>query len=136
MAYVLVNPDGTSNAMPGDRVVTGGGIYEKLADGTSRLIDSLPTTTGKTGSYDEVKKIFSTIVNATGGGGGKTDPVIKEQFEQGIIIEDTEWNNDDFGYNSSGDYSLDSSSLNVKNIVGYVIVALVGIVVLDKLMGK
>ena len=136
MAYVLVNPDGTSNAKVGDKVVTGGGIYEKLADGTSKLIDSLPTTTGKTGSYDEVKKIFSNIVNATGGGGGKTDPVIKEQVEQGIIIEDTEWNNDDFGHNSSGDYSLDSSSLNVKNIVGYVIVALVGFVVLDKLMGK
>lgn len=135
MAYVLVNPDGTSNAMPGDRVVTGGGIYEKLADGTSKLIDSLPTTTGKTGSYDEVKKIFSTIVNATGGGAGKTDPVIKEQVEQGIIIEDTEWNNDDFGYSSSGDYSLDSSSLNVKNIVGYAIVALVGIVIIDKLLG-
>lgn len=136
MAYVLVNPDGTSNAKVGDKVVTGGGIFEKLADGTGKLIDSLPTTTGKTGSYGEVKKIFSTIVNATGGGGGKTDPVIIEQVEQGIIIEDTEWNNDDFGYSSAGDYSLDSSSLNVKNIVGYVIVALVGIVVLDKFMGK
>lgn len=135
MAYVLVNPDGTSNAMPGDRVVTGGGIYEKLADGTSKLIDSLPTTTGKTGSYDVVKSVFNSIVNATGGGAGKNDPVIKEQVEQGIIIEDTEWNNDDFGYNSSGDYSLDSSSLNVKNIVGYAIVALVGIVIIDKLLG-
>ena len=135
MAYVLVNPDGTSNALPGDKVVTGGGIYEKLADGTSKLIDSLPTTTGKTGSYDVVKSVFNSIVNATGGGGGKTDPVIKEQVEQGIIIEDTEWNNDDFGYSSSGDYSLDSSSLNVKNIVGYAIVALVGIVIIDKLLG-
>jgi hypothetical protein len=135
MAYVLVNPDGTSNAMPGDRVVTGGGIYEKLADGTSKLIDSLPTTTGKTGSYDEVKKIFSTIVNATGGGAGKNDPVIKEQVEQGIIIEDTEWNNDDFGYNSNGDYSLDSSSISVGSIIGYAVVGLVGIVIIDKLLG-
>lgn len=128
MAWLIANPDGSSNAKIGDKVVTGGGIYEKLADGTSKLVDALPTATGKTKSYAEVKKFYDNIVNATGGGGKDTKVV------EDVIIEDTEWNNDTFTSDTDYDYELNGSSLAVGNIVGYAIVALVGIVVLDRIM--
>ena len=128
MGYLIANPDGSSNAKIGDRVVTGGGIFEKMADGTSKLIDILPTATGKTGSYQEVQRIFNNIISSTGGGGGQYPKVVDD-----VIIEDTAWNGDTF--TSDTDYDLSGgSSLSVGNIVGYAIVALVGIVVLDRIM--
>ena len=131
MALLIANPDGTSNAKVGDRVVTGGGIFEKLADGTSKLIDSLPTGSGKTNSYAEVQRIYANIVNATGGGGSNQGPLISP------VVEDTSWNYDSFtGVGDDYNFSSGSSSLNMSNIIGYGIVALVGIVVLDKFMGK
>ena len=130
MALLIANPDGTSNAKVGDRVVTGGGIFEKLADGTSKLIDSLPTGSGKTNSYAEVQRIYANIVNATGGSGSNQGPLISP------VVEDTSWNYDDFTTGDDYNFSSGSSSLNMSNIIGYGIVALVGIVVLDKFMGK
>lgn len=133
MAWLIANPDGTSNAKVGDRVVTGGGIFEKLADGTSKLIDALPTGSGKTSSYSEVQRIYANIVNSTGGsGGGSQDlPLINPE------VVDTSWNYDSFtGVGDDYDFTSGSSSLNMSNIIGYGIVFLVGIVVLDKFMGK
>lgn len=132
MALLIANPDGTSNAKVGDRVVTGGGIFEKLADGTSKLVDSLPTGSGKTSSYSEVQRIYANIVNATGGGGGSNpEPLLTP------VVEDTSWNYDSFtGVGDDYNFSSGSGSLDMSNIIGYGIVFLVGIVVLDKFMGK
>ncbi len=129
MAWLIANPDGSSNAAIGDKVVTGGGIYEKLADGTSKLIDALPTVGGKTSSYKEVQQIYANILNSVGQGGGQDTKVVDD-----VIIEDTDWNNDTFTSDTDYDYELNGSSLAVGNIVGYAIVALVGIVVLDRIM--
>ncbi len=131
MALLIANPDGTSNAKVGDRVVTGGGIFEKLADGTSKLIDSLPTGSGKTNSYAEVQRIYATIVNANGGGGSNQGSLLSP------TVEDTSWNYDSFtGVGDDYNFSSGSGSLDMSNIIGYGIVFLVGIVVLDKFMGK
>ena len=131
MALLIANPDGTSNAKVGDRVVTGGGIFVKLADGTSKLIDALPTGSGKTSSYSEVQRIYANIVNATGGDGSNQGSLLSP------VVEDTSWNYDSFtGVGDDYDFTSGSSSLNMSNIIGYGIVFLVGIVVLDKFMGK
>ncbi|MDY0198833.1 MAG: hypothetical protein RBR68_13565, partial [Tenuifilaceae bacterium] len=133
MAWLIANPDGTSNAKVGDRVVTGGGIFEKLADGTSKLIDALPTGSGKTSSYSEVQRIYANIVNATGGDGSNQGSLLSPVVEDtswnydSFTVEDTSWNYDSFtGVGDDYDFTSGSSSLNMSNIIGYGIVFLVG----------
>jgi len=68
--YHLVNTDGHRNAQIGDRIVTGGGVYQVTANGGVR-VDSLPTATGRTTSQAQLTSIFNNIVtnSATARGG-------------------------------------------------------------------
>ena len=61
----------------------------------------------------------------------------KEQAFITPVVEDTSWNYDSFtGVGDDYNFSSGNNSLDMSNIIGYGIVALVGIVVLDKFMGK
>ena len=81
MARILSpNKDGTSDAQVGDIVVTGGGIYEKTANGSVRRTD-LESQSGYSGGVGDYQKLTTTVYNSvknalsgnsSGGGGGST----------------------------------------------------------------
>jgi len=144
MAYLLANPDGTSNAKAGDIVYTGGGVYQKNADGSSTKIDVLPTQTGKTSSYSDLTKIYNDVIagvgaskaglnsgtkNAVSGAiGGSYAAVTQKQIDaNGIVTVD---GYDPYAY--TADPGWDASGIG--NILGYIVVGLVGLVVLDRVM--
>ena len=145
MAYLIANPDGTSNAKPGDTVVTGGGIYKKMADGTSKLIDKLPTPSGKTTSYSELQKIYNSI--AFGVGGAATSTTKKASTSQssgssGSVFSSAanfdSFQNSFFQDPGYGDYNYSYSGgsdlSGVGKVAGYVIVGLVLVAILDRVM--
>lgn len=136
MALLIANRDGTSNAKPGDTVVTGGGLYVKQEDGSSKFLSPLPTATGKTGSYEVVQSVFNSLnVNiGTRKKDGVDVPVASDRNE----VIDTSWNYDSFttpDYDPS-DYAAPSGSgVSGSTIAGYIIVGLVGLAVLDRVVG-
>ena len=143
MALLLVNKDGTSNAQAGDLVVTGGGIYEKLADGTSVKVSDLPG--GNTGSYEAVKNAFNKLTNDMLGISQmselqqQTQQKIEEEQqkpdENGIVylgFDPTQYMN----YTETGSVSDSDTSSNFENVVGWAIVGLIGIALLDRFMNK
>lgn len=78
--YVLVNPDGTSNAKAGDIVVTGGGLYRKNADGSSTKIGDL--SGGSTSDYSKVIEEYNKLIpKFHDGGKALTDgmAIVKKQ---------------------------------------------------------
>lgn len=147
MALIIANRDGTSNAKPGDTVVTGGGLYVKKEDGTSQFLSPLPVAGGKTGSYDVVKSVFNSLNVNIGTKGGSLGALTKDgkvlpgtgfKYEDQTVVEDTNWNYDSFTgseYDPS-DYAAPSSSgVSGSSIAGYIIVGLVGLAVLDRFVG-
>lgn len=140
MAILLANKDGTSNAKPGDVVVTGGGIFRKNEDGTSTKVQALPTYGGKTSDYNIVTNIWREMTG-TGGDYIPTSTAPKAQSPIDQVLNDTQvfdsvTNYDSFTTPSAGSSALyTGQKINFSNIMGYIIVGLVLLVVLDKLIG-
>lgn len=140
MAYVLVNPDGTSNAKPGDKVVTGGGIYEKLADGTSRLVEKLPGI-GTTKNYSDVVSAFSKLASGSGGAANNISRDDLKTTQQPDLTVDSVGANGELkvsvaGYDP-GDYNTaykTTGGPNLSTVMGYVVLGLVGVALLDRFM--
>ena len=130
MAILIANKDGTSNAKPGDTVVTGGGIYRKNADGTSSLVSKLPTSTGKTSDYGVLTQIYNNMTSKP-----VKEPSIIDQTLNNTEVFDSAVNYDSFTTPTSSGSLTTGQTINFGNIFGYVIVGLVLLVVLDKLMG-
>lgn len=140
MAILLANKDGTSNAKPGDVVVTGGGIFRKNEDGTSTKVQALPTYGGKTSDYNIVTSIWREMTG-TGGDYIPTNTAPKAQNPIDQVLNDTQvfdsvTNYDSFTTPGTGSSALyTGQKINFSNIMGYIIVGLVLLVVLDKLIG-
>lgn len=148
MAIIMANRDGTSNAKPGDVVVTGGGLFRKNEDGPSTKIGSLNTPTGTSKNYDDVLKTYTTLTSGSGAykpaPAPTPVPVIKETPISGVVelepdplFDPNEYvigGNSTYGTSNSSPSTTYSSGLN--NILGYVIVGLVGIALLDRFMNS
>ena len=139
MAILLANKDGTSNAKPGDVVVTGGGIFRKNEDGTSTKMQALPTYGGKTSDYNIVTNIWREMTG-TGGDYIPTNTAPKAQSPVDQVLNDTTvfdsyTNYDSFTTPGTGSAPVfTGSKINFGNLFGYIIVGLVLLVILDKLM--
>lgn len=136
MALIIANKDWTSNAKPGDTVVTGGGLYVKQADGSSKFLSPLPTATGKTGSYEVLQGIYKSL-NVNIGTNKNSSPVVPVAADRNEVI-DTSWNYDSFTTPEydPGDYAAASGSgVSGSTIAGYIIVGLVSLAVLDRFVG-
>lgn len=153
MAILLPNKDGTSAANVGDIVVTGGGIFEKTANGSVRRAD-LEAQTGYSGGVGDYRTLANTVYNtvrasiessgrSSGGnnqsnGGGTMpppDPVREIETStdvNGIVTFD------DFGFTGFDPnyYATNTSGTGtgVKTALGYVAVGLVGLVILDRIV--
>lgn len=156
MAILTANPDGSSNAKAGDVVVTGGGIYQKNADGSSTKLSSLKDYIGtdKTKDYSVLKTIANSYAAKQGATGGSaagiesdtkivsgstyTNPAKEEKYvaqsvdDNGLISGMMFTPIDYSGGSSSGSSGSDSSGAS--KVLGYIIVGLVGIALLDRFM--
>ncbi len=147
MAILLANKDGSSNAKPGDVVVTGGGIFRKNADGTSTKVSALPTAGGKTSDYNIVTNVWREMTGtgaytpapgasaySAGSAANSSNPIAEALNDPQVF--DSSWNYDNFTGSGSGSGALyTGQTLNFGNIAGYAIVGLVLLAVLDKLIG-
>ncbi|MFV0516778.1 MAG: hypothetical protein ACK5MV_05225 [Aminipila sp.] len=160
MALVLVNKDGSSNAKPGDTVVHGGGMTTIHNDGTKTTIP-LPGV-GSTKNYSTVVDIMNKITKdssswATGGSRKRNNNATRDVSSpatSAVKTFDSEENYDNFTTPGSGlnDYYClrfdpmsavngtipnysGNGGVKASNIVGYGIIGLVLIAVLDKLIG-
>jgi hypothetical protein len=146
MAILLVNKDGTSNAKAGDYVVTGGGIYQKNADGSSTKVAGLPNTaTGSSKNYNDVVSAFSSLVGSSSSGGSVTsgtDTAHVGTTKETASVDDVDDNGiakvTVAGYDPS-DYAVYSSgssgsSTSISTVLGYVILGLIGVALLDRFM--
>jgi hypothetical protein len=133
MAYVLVDPSGKSNATVGDIVVTGGGLYEKLKDGTSKLVGGLPNI-GKTKNYSDVVDVFSKLASD-----GTTQDNLRETVQPDYTVKSVDDNGiatvEVLGYDPT-DYTGYSagSSTDISTVLGYIVLGLVGVALLDRFM--
>lgn len=148
MAIILVNKDGTSNAKPGDSVVHGGGITTINKDG-SKTTKPLPGV-GTTKNYNTVVDVMNSMTKneSSWATGGSNRGSSNSQRQSAVEMYDSEENYDNFTSGmqlnfdpmaaingSTPDYGSAGNGLNASKIVGYGIVALVLIAVLDKLIG-
>ena len=150
MALVLVNKDGTSNAKPGDTVIHGGGMTTINKDGTKNTVP-LPGV-GTTKNYSTVVDVMNNMTKndsawATGRKGNSNSSNQAVTTQNPVEVFDSSTNYDDFtGLDFNYDpmaavngnipnYSSSGNSVSLSNVVGYGIVALVLIAVLDKLIG-
>lgn len=142
MAIVLVNKDGSSNAKVGDYVVTGGGVYKKTATGSVRTGD-LDTSTGSSGNFSDVVAKFNSLVSGGGGSnnetktktttdGTKKETVTVDSVDDNGIATVTVAGYDPADYSTS--YKTTSSSSGIGTILGYAVLGLVGIALLDRFM--
>lgn len=138
MALLMANPDGSSNAVAGDVVVTGGGVFQKT-DGDSVLLGTLEQWLGKrtTGSYAEVEKAFRKAKAS----GDYTKNIGTSKAMNGVVPESV--GAISYDVNGVGTVSgFDATSYVPKTstagstIVGYIVLSLVGIALLDRFMNK
>lgn len=154
MAILKANPDGTSNAKAGDIVVTGGGIFQKNADGTSTKLESLKDFIGKATTKDY--GVLDTIVESYKARGNAsvidTAKDAIDNMQQSVIPEtpliqsdkvynatvDSNGIVDISGYNpqSYASYENGTSDGTGEKILGIAVLALVGIAILDRWMNK
>ena len=153
MAILKANPDGTSNAKAGDIVVTGGGIFQKNADGTSKKLESLKDFIGTATTKDY--GILDTIVESYKARGNAsvidTAKDAVQNMQQTVIPEvgsageqiynatvDANGIVDISGYNPQNYASYESGSGDGtgEKILGIAVLALIGIAILDRWMNK
>lgn len=72
MATYIVGNDGKApaNAKPGDKIVTGGGVYEKTATGSIR-VGGIDTPTGTSSNMADVQNTFNRLTGGGSPGGSK-----------------------------------------------------------------
>lgn len=156
MAIWQVGADGKAPAgvAPGDQIVTGGGVYEVGPDGRGTKVSDLSAltssgvkTTGSAAVVAEAAARLRNIVSGAGSGAAAA-PTVAPQIEtapagvDGLGILGTDVNGLVYtaptstpGYDP-GDYRPTStSSTSWGNILGYVILGLIGIAVLDRFIG-
>ncbi len=150
MAVIVAKPDGTSSAKAGDTVITGGGIYRKNEDGSSTKLESLKDFigAGTTKDYSQLATIAKSYVSRESAKGGSSESYVETSSRK----ETTPATNDTYyaqSVDSNGivsavqgftpvDYSSTSaagSSSGVNKIVGYIVLGLVGLAVLDRFIG-
>lgn len=147
MAILVANPDGSSNAKAGDVVVTGGGIFRKNADGSSTKMSDLKDYIGSSTTKDYSKlstiaRSFQSRQSAEGGISGTYNEVAKDTQKSAKSDSYIPTGIDDNGIVSGitgfvpVDYSTGTaaSSTGASKVIGYVILGLVGLVVLDRLL--
>lgn len=151
MAIKIANPDGTSNAKPGDVVITGGGIFKKNEDGSSTKLESLNDFIGKatTKNYSDLSKIaesYAARESVRGGSssnskvdysnGSEVKPSKEETYKPTAIDDNGILTGQIVGFTpiDYSDSSRTGSSSGVNKILGYVIVGLVGLALLDRFM--
>lgn len=143
MAILMANKDGTSNAQPGDIVVTGGGVYQKGKAGEkSILIGGLDTVSGKTGQIADVIRNYNNIVSGQQilPAGRGADKLQTEQARaeaaarEAALTPAPALSTGIVGFNPNEYVSSGGGSTSGASFGGYAIVALVGIVLLDKLL--
>ncbi len=161
MAILLPNKDGTSAAKVGDIVVTGGGIFEKTASGSVRRTD-LEATSGYSGGVGDYRTLSNTVYNtvraaitnsgggsgSSGGGSSTPDPEKATAPAPTPAPENVTFDANGIGYidtNMFGGFSgfdpntyatnTGGSSDGLKNALGYIVLGLVGLAILDKIVG-
>lgn len=150
---LTANPDGTSNAKAGDYVVTGGGIFRKEADGSSTKVSSLKNYIGKdtTKNYSDLAGVVqsfaahqsviggvsASVVSGSNKTTAKTEKPAKDDTYTPTKIDENGIMSGVIGFTPM-DYSTGTaaSSSGVNKIVGYVVLGLVGLVVLDRLLDR
>lgn len=147
MAIFTVGSDGKApaGAMPGDQIVTGGGIYEIGPDGSGNKIADLSGLIGKatTGSSVDVARAAQILRGQSGdssgsmvGGTAPAAVVGSAKPETGYLgAVDVNGIGEISDYNP-GDYGSAATSTSWGNVVGYVVLALIGIALLDRFMNK
>ena len=150
MAIKIANPDGSSNAKPGDVVITGGGIFKKN-DGSSTKLESLNDFIGKatTKNYSDLSKIaesYAARESVRGGSssnstvdysnGSEVKPSKEETYKPTAIDDNGILTGQIVGFTpiDYSDSSSTGSSSGVNKILGYVIVGLVGLALIDRFM--
>ncbi|MHC1722248.1 MAG: hypothetical protein AB9836_03470 [Aminipila sp.] len=156
MAYVLVNKDGTSNAKPGDTVIHGGGMTTINKDGTKTTVP-LPGV-GSSKNYNTVVDVMNNLTRTESswstGGSNRTNNSVTQApsvtaltAPSAITAFDSAENYDSFtsgmalnfdpmaAVNGATPNYSGSGGINASKIIGYGIVGLVLIAVLDKLIG-
>lgn len=158
MAILLPNKDGTSSANVGDIVVTGGGIYEKTANGSVRRTD-LEAQSGYSGGVGDYHTLSNTVYNtvraalsngsSSGGSGGNNQSIGGDTMPTPAPAVDLDTSTDVNGivsfddFENFGAYGYDpnyfatntsGTGAGVKTALGYVAVGLVGLVILDRLV--
>jgi len=144
MAILRPNADGTSNAKVGDIVVTGGGVFQKTVNG------SIPVTNAKgenifkdlvgvatTGSSALVNAAYNLLISKDSGVGNTGQGVyvppasVVSNVDPNGIISVAGYDPGDYDT-----YSNTSSGGGISNILGYIMLGLVGIALLDRFMSK
>lgn len=156
MAIITANRDGSSNAKAGDVVVTGGGIFRKNADGSSTKLSGLKDYIGTetTKDYSKLSTIAQSFQARQGVIGGVSDTYKGSSGKNNGVATNTQKPAKEDKYTPTGiddngivsgivgfapvDYSSGSaaSSAGVNKVVGYVVLGLVGLVVLDRLLDR
>lgn len=157
MAILKANKDGTSNAKPGDIVITGGGVFQKNADGTSTRLETLKDFIGvdKTKDYGILDTIVQSYKDRESlhGNANVIDTANDaiDNMQQSVIPEvgsageqiynatvDANGIVDISGYNPQNYASYESGSGDGtgEKILGIAVLALVGIAILDRWMNK
>ena len=149
MAIKIANPDGSSNAKPGDVVITGGGIFKKNDDGSSTKLESLNDFIGKatTKNYSDLSKIAESYAaresvrggnsaNTTVSSGSEIKPSKEVTYKPTAIDDNGILTGQIVGFTpiDYSDSSAAGSSTGINKILGYVIVGLVGLALLDRFM--
>lgn len=155
MAIVLVNKDGTSNAKAGDYVVTGGGVYYKNpVTGNTDRVSGLDTSTGSSGNFNDVISKFNSLINNSSSNSSSSSSNTSTNTSAGSVVSNTgskgvvelapdplfnpneymTGGNTYYGTASGTTNSTATSGLN--KIIGYAVVGLVGIALLDKFMNS
>jgi len=148
MAIYTVGSDGKApaGALPGDQIVTGGGIYEIGPDGSGNKIADLSGLIGKatTGSSVDVARAAQILRGQNGNSSASmvsgTAPaaVVGSAKPETGYISDVDINGiGEISDYNPGDYaSSTASSTAWGNVVGYIVLALIGIALLDRFMNK
>lgn len=152
MAILTAKPDGTSDAKAGDIVVTGGGIFRKNADGSSTKLSTLKDYIGKdtTKNYSDLKGVAQsfqahqsviggvsgTVSNSSGKTAAAAKPAKEDKYTP-TSVDDNGIMSGIVGF-TPVDYSTGStaSSDGINKVVGYIVLGLVGLAVLDRFVNK
>lgn len=113
-------------------------VVQALADREKKITD-LKLGEDKAGSTSALKSYLSALSIAVPKVAAPAAPPANQLDYSSSTMGPVDFNSDSFGFDpgsySAGSAAGSSGSLNLGNILGYVIIGLVGIVILDKVIG-